>query len=343
MAQDDPRAANESRWRLALRALARIAAFGSVVLIMAGLVGQVLRDRSVTAALLMYIPLPLIGGFAVVLDSLWSGRSLFRPRFGLLVLGMAAVAWSILAMTGSGVVDPPSPGDRVVSVLHWNVQWGGGLFRSPRAWRAQCGAIQGRNPDLIVISEAPAGDWIDRLVADLGPGASFVGMQHDPRSTYWYRLAVCSQWPVRLDRRLSLPGGSGMSVVAKVEGRPIRLLVVDGISLPTRSRLPFLRAIAAACRDAETAGRPFDVILGDFNTPSRSLGFDDLAAIGYRLAGRASAGWRGTFPSWLPVYDIDHVWLGRRVRLGACTFFNGPYTDHRGQVVHVLLPEELRE
>ena len=79
------------------------------------------------------------------------------------------------------------------------------------------------------------------------------------------------------------------------------------------------------------------MIVGDFNTPSRSLGFDELVAEGYRLAGWSSAGWRATFPSWLPVYDIDHIWIAPRSRIGSCEFFNGPWTDHRGQVVRVLI------
>jgi endonuclease/exonuclease/phosphatase family metal-dependent hydrolase len=200
-----------------------------------------------------------------------------------------------------------------------------------------------RQPDLIILSEAPPGDWIERLVGDLGPGANFVGIHHDPRSPYWYRLAVCSRWPVRMDRRLPLPGGMGIGVVADIEGRLIRMLVVDGISSPFRSRLPFLRAIARACEEADATGRPFDLVLGDFNTPSRSLGFDELDALGYRLAGRSARGWRATFPSWLPIYDIDHVWFRAALRLGSCAFFNGPHTDHRGQVVRVLLPKEHRE
>jgi endonuclease/exonuclease/phosphatase (EEP) superfamily protein YafD len=101
-----------------------------------------------------------------------------------------------------------------------------------------------------------------------------------------------------------------------------------------------LHAIAAACREADSIGRPYDLILGDFNTPSRSPGFDELEEIGYRLAGRSALGWRGTFPALAPVYDIDHVWLGPRIRLDSCTFFHGPYTDHRGQIVRVLLTKD---
>ena len=113
----------------------------------------------------------------------------------------------------------------------------------------------------------------------------------------------------RLEKRMPLPGGVAMSVTADVRGRTMRLLVVDGKSNPFQSRLPFLRAIAQICREAAGEGRPFDAVAGDFNTPSRSIGFDALTAQGYTLASRSAAGWRGTFPSWLPIYDIDHVWL----------------------------------
>ena len=110
---------------------------------------------------------------------------------------------------------------------------------------------------------------------------------------------------------IPLPRGMAMSVTAEVRGRSLRLLVVNGESSPLQSRLPFLQAIAEACKEASALGRPYDFVVGDFNTPSRSIGFDELAAQGYRLAGRSSSGWRATFPAWLPVYDIDHVWLGR--------------------------------
>ena len=123
-----------------------------------------------------------------------------------------------------------------------------------------------------------------------------------------------------------------MSVTVEVRGRPIHILAVDGQSNPFRSRLPFLRAIATTCRAAAENGRPFDIVAGDFNTPSRSLGFDDLLGQGYRFASQSARGWRATFPAWLPVYDIDHVLIGHGCRISWCALFNGPATDHRGQV-----------
>ncbi len=337
----DPLTMRHTARRQRLEALARAAAVGSAVLVVAGLTGQIIRDRSVPAALLMYIPLPLVGAAAVALDLAVRGRSVPRLRFGAAVLGLVAIAWSAWAMTGRGDVEQPRTGDRDVSVLQWNVQWGGGFFGTPDTWAAQRRTIVGMAPDLVVLSEPPPPDWLDRLIADLGPGASHAGVHQGPPNSYWYGMAVCSRWPVRTDDHWKLPGGIAMSVIAEVRGRPIRLLVVDGVSTPTRSRLPFLRAVAANCRTAEAQGRPFDLVLGDFNTPSRSIGFDELEALGFRLAGRSARGWRGTFPAWLPVYDIDHLWLAAGNRPASCAFFNGPNTDHRGQFVRILLPREI--
>ena len=309
-------------------------------MIACGLFGQVVRDRTAALALFMYIPLPLLGPAGVVLDGAMRGRAIPRLRFGLGALGLTATAWSALTLFGTGQSQAASSNDAEVAILQWNVLWGGGRSRSPESWRAQRSAILAKGPDVIILNEAPPDDWLERLVAELGPGGSCVGVYHDPSSPYWYCLAVCSRWPLRLEGKVPLPGGAGMAVTADVRGRRWRLLVVDGISSPRRSRLPFLQAIAVACREAEAAGKPFDAIAGDFNTPSRSIGFDELTALGYRLAGRSAPGWRGTFPAFLPAYDIDHVWLADRRSVGSCAFFNGPYSDHRGQLVRAFVPEK---
>ena len=266
--------------------LGDLAAVGSAILIVVGLAGQAIRDRTVATALMMYVPLLPLGLAALGLDLLCRGRSWPRLRFGSTLIGILAIGWSTITMMGTGAKSERREGDEEVTLLQWNVLWGGGHFRGPKAWKAQRSAITDRNPDLVVLSEAPPDDWLGQLTGDLGEGASHVGIFHDPMSPYWYRIAVCSRWPIRLEGRVPLPGGAAMSVTAEVRGRGYRLLVVDGVSSPFRSRLPFLRAVAEACRDAASTGRPFDCVVGDFNTPSRSLGFDELADQGYHLASR---------------------------------------------------------
>jgi len=309
--------------------------------IVAGLIGQLIRDRSVATAILMYIPVLPVSMLGLALDLAFRGRALPPARFTLSTLAVIGAAATAAPMIGWGALNSARATEQDVSVLHWNVQSGGGLFYSPQSWLAQRHEIVRHKPDLIVLSEAPPAAWIDQLVADLGPGASRAGVEHLRGSCYWHGLAVCSRWPVRLEEVISFPNGEGMSVIVDVDRRPLRILVVDGKSNPFVSRLPFLGGIVATSRAARDAGRPFDVIVGDFNTPSRSLGFDPLVKQGYALASDSAAGWRATFPSWLPIYDIDHVWLAPELRVGRASFFNGPYSDHRGQIAHLLVPAEV--
>jgi endonuclease/exonuclease/phosphatase family metal-dependent hydrolase len=320
-------------------ALARLIALGSVTVIIAGLSGQLVRDRSVSMAILMYLPVLPVSVLAAIFDLALRGKALPRVRFGLTILATAGIALSAIPMIGSGAVRAPRSGERGISLLHWNVQWGGGLFRNSQTWTAQRSEILRHKPGIVILSEAPTGAWVDQLVADLGPGATRAHIEHESGNPYWYGLAVCSRWPVLFEEGVALPNGKGMSVTVTTASGPLRILVVDGMSSPFLSRLPFLNAVIAACHAARIAGRPYDLVVGDFNTPSRSLGFDRLIEEGYTLASRSAAGWRATFPSWLPVYDIDHVWLGRGLRVGSARFFNGPHTDHRGQIARIVVPE----
>ena len=307
--------------------------------IVAGLVGQVVRDRSVAFAVLMYLPLLPAGLTAIVIDLILRGRAISRAPFGLALLGMVASIWTVATMIGVSQTTTPLAGSLEISLLHWNIQWGGGLFRSQQTWAAQRSEILKRDADIIVLTELPPVDWMAHLVDEMGKGASTVYLEHDRASGREFRMAVCSRWPIQLNERVSLPGGAGMSVTAEVRHRRLRLLCVDGQSDPFRSRLPFLVAITDLCRAASAAGRPFDVVVGDFNTPAHSLGFDAIMDQGYTLASKSDAGWRGTFPSWLPLYDIDHVWLRPGLGVRSCRLFNGPATDHRGQFVHFRLAD----
>ncbi len=219
-------------------------------------------------------------------------------------------------------------------MLHWNVLWGGGKDRNPAKWATIRREILRQGADLVVLSEAPPNDWLDQLAEEMGPGASRVQVENGPGDGYWFKLVVfSSKGPLRFLRREPVADGAGMVVEAEVRGRMVRLLVVDARSNPLLPREPRLLDVADACRRAREAGEPFDVVLGDFNTPSRSLGFDAIEAEGYALAARSCRGWRGTFPSFLPIYDIDHVFIRRDDPLLGCRLFTNLASDHRGQVV----------
>jgi endonuclease/exonuclease/phosphatase (EEP) superfamily protein YafD len=118
----------------------------------------------------------------------------------------------------------------------------------------------------------------------------------------------------------------------------MRILVVDGESSPLLSRTQRLSDVLALTRAASKRGQSIDLIAGDFNAVGRSIGFDAFADKGFRLASDRARGWRGTFPSWCPLYDIDHVWVGGYPSATECTFVTNRHTDHRGQVVRVRMP-----
>jgi endonuclease/exonuclease/phosphatase family metal-dependent hydrolase len=303
---------------------------GLALLIAAGLVGQAVRDRSVLWALLMYLPLLPLGVVALVASLAWRKGRWRGVRGGLTLLSVVALIVGSLPLIGFGANERRVDLHDVV-VLHWNVKWGGGLWPTPSSWSAQRTTICRRSPDIVVLSEAPNDAWLTELAEDLGPDVSYVRVRHHQGSSHAYRLVVFARRPIRLEGLVPLPGGTAMAVSAG----PLRLFVVDGVSDPFRSRRPFLDAIATSCRDAAKAGRQFDIVAGDFNTPSRSLWFQGLAEQGYHLASRSWNGWRATFPAWVPLYDIDHIWVAPHWRVTACNLFFGPASDHRGQVVRV--------
>ena len=321
-----------------LRLARPVIAYGLVLGIALGAAGQVVRDRSIAWALLMYLPLVPLGLTAVAFDGILRGRALPGGRFVLGAIGLAAALGGSLPMIGLG--PEPVIGDGPeISVLHWNVIWGGGRKRSPARWASIRREVIGRGADLVVLSEAPPDDWLDQLVAEMGPGASRVLVENGPKDAYWFKLVVCSKGPLRLIRRETIANGAGMVVEAEVRGRSVRLLVVDAQSHPLIPRSPRLLDLATACRRAREAGEPIDIVAGDFNSLSRSLGFDAIAAEGYALASRLTRGWRGTFPSFLPVYDIDHVFVRRDCPMLGSEFFTNLASDHRGQIARFRVPE----
>ena len=198
-----------------------------------------------------------------------------------------------------------------ISVLHWNVLWGAARTRSPASWAAIRREILGQGADLVVLSEAPPDDWLDQLVGDMGPGASRVQVENGPADAYWFKLVVCLEGaapaaPPRADRRRRGDGrrgrGPGPDGPPAGRRRPEPPAAAPRAEAPGhRRRLPTGQGGGRADR---RRGRRLQQPLAEPRL-RRDRGR------GYALAARSSRGWRGTFPSFLPVYDIDHVFVRR--------------------------------
>src|SRR4051812_16561085 len=84
--------------RRTLRKVPALLTVGTLLALSLGAVGQLARDRSVVLALMVYVPLPLVGAWAAAFDLLRRGRAVPRVRFGLAGAGIAAALVGTLPM-----------------------------------------------------------------------------------------------------------------------------------------------------------------------------------------------------------------------------------------------------
>jgi len=328
----DPKAP-PARARRAFRLAVANLTFFLCFLLGLSLLGHLVRDRAVWLALLMDLPLLPIALAVLLLDLARRGRSIPRARFLVTVVALAAAVWSLRTMTGHGADVRHSPAPPL-NIVQWNTQWGGP--GGDPTWALTADAIAAQAPDIVVLNEAPTGPALDQLCRRLGRTWTIAWRENAPGSPYWYRIAVASRWRVVLEREVSVPNGAAIAVLIEPpDAPPLRVLAVDGVSDPRVPRTPMLSAVLDYCRLQSHANRPIDVIAGDFNTVSTSVGFDHYERNYFRLASGRCTGWRGTFPSVLPLYDIDHIWLGPRLRPVSCRMLSSGSTDHRGQAAVV--------
>ena len=267
--------------RRLLRALSRLLVPTVLLLNALGLVGFFVRDRSLILAFLLYLPLLPLGVCSVGLG-LGLRRSISRRlRDVLIVTGLVSIitcsSWMLGRGPGAGTTRQPS---RTLSLLHWNVQWGRYWNHPQTEWKAMVTEIVGHNPDILVLSEAPPYYGMYRALDRL-PGHRFVAfVQSNRADRHTYHLFVLARWPVRLIERVLISNGAAAVVQVDHPERPVRLLFVDGQSKITRKRTPMLHDIARACSQAYNSSEPIDLVVGDFNAVSRSIGFDALESAG---------------------------------------------------------------
>ena len=324
------------------RLVGRLLTIATVLLILLAVIGHTVRDRTVELALLMYIPLLPLGLWAILLDGLQAGRSWPSFRFSLTFIGLGLMSWGGLSMLGTGGAETDLGPSTKVSVLHWNVYWGG----RKNSWKSSISQdIMRHNPDIAILSETPSKYRLNFLLKPMGWSTI---MYEETRGN---PLAVCSSWPLRFERYVKIRGADAMTVIVTVHGQPLRVLAVDGgrnmskkfqvlsKQVLPRWRVPMLTDIVQTIEAYHAKGQPVDIIAGDFNAISRSIGFDRFADAGggYYLASKFSWNWRGTWKSYLPLYDIDHVWIHKRFQGLRAELFTNPMSDHYGQLVQFQL------
>lgn len=327
-----PKPARLRRWiRIAID-------LGVVAAFLAAVAGHYLRDRYAPLAVLTYFPLAPVAAGAFVWDLLRRGRVFGRARFGLAIVALVFVVIGGRWMWATQPLDAlESANVGPIRLIHWNVKWGGGLRSPGEHWDSIADELAVQTPDVIVLSESPrqiARDGSDWTFAEDWSTVRWYGRM---RGGYYWSLVVSSRWPTRELWRRYLKGGVAMRIDVEMPDGPLRLLVVDGVSDPRRDRLPYLNAIADLVELAEHADEPIDVVVGDFNALSRSIGFDRYAEapLNLRLAARHGGGWRATGPAILPVIDVDHAWLAPPMRLTGVERFTRWPSDHVGYALEL--------
>jgi len=336
--------------------------FGITSTIVAAIVvlvgAQIIRDRALWLFYCMYVPMWAIAIAAVAWDLLLIGRAL-PLRFLMLCIGAATGMLAVGMMWAPARVAEGDASQPTLTVLQWNVQWGG--LSGPVSLEKIVGEIVARRPQIICLSEAPPQQYFDHYwKLQAGPDWHIASANGNSHSFSWYRLTVLSRAPVRQNGFWPLETGvAALFEVAVPESplRPLRVLMVDLESEPSVPRTPSLLQVAALVDKHAARGTPIDFVLGDFNTPSRFRGFDAISAAGegYERAALWSGQWRATWPSrlvlpfrgrdrefrntWrLSTLDIDHIWVRSKLDVVAAAIFTNFAVDHRGQTVTVRLP-----
>lgn len=294
---------------------------------LSAIVGQLCTDRVWLIATLMYLPLPVFALAVMVIDLLCSGRTVKGFRFALGVLGLVALLWQTPNLVGVSLPDPAA-GTSSVRLLQWNVMWGGS-FAAPNHWERIEQRILDCHADVIVLTEVPTQPGpTDQLLAKLGEGWHSVAhdyTNHD--DSYWSRQRVFARYPLRLVDSRSTRFATAALVQVDAP-TPWRVLIVDGIS-GLGDKTASLHFFADLAREYGNV----DVVCGDFNAISQSHGFEALRSLGFRDASGYAGTLRPTWPSVMPVYQLDHVMLASHVYLLKTDTFYNAGTDHRGTVV----------
>lgn len=315
----------------------------TLAIILLALIAQIVRDISIFWALLLYMPLLPLGLWAIVWSLTWRGKSVLL-FYSLMLIGLVAMGVQGQQFLRFFPQQTLPQQANSIRLLHWNVLWGGKFPLSSKpyqgSWESLSQAILQQQANIIVLSEPPQDKRLFALADQLDDDWQMIHFQAANKCTERCILfTVLSPYPMHIERYINPRHGNAFIVRLNMPQGIFRLLVVDGISQYTQLRTPFLHDIQQTVIEQYEKQQPIDVIVGDFNAVRRSQGFDDYPIMGdgYWLAADKTLGWRGTWKSYAPLFDIDHIWVNRRYQAVYTKFLFNWASDHHGQLVTFYL------
>lgn len=296
----------------------RLAQLALVIAAAALVVRLSVKDRFVATGVVYYgFPLPVIAGLLVMAAAAWLRNRKYAP--GLAVMGLAVfcvVAWCRETCYSN---PPRAAHTNRVRILLWNA---GRPHGDPSEMFERLAAHRADVMVLVESGDAASAGVVPSLSAgfnvhDFGGGITVIARgaitqpqlhKHGTRN----RIAAC---------------------IVTLEGGPLPFLVVDLDSNPLVSRRESLRKVTEMQAQA-----PALVVLGDFNTPSDSVWFDDLRRDFLESFEAAGSGLHATWPSYLPILAIDHIWVHRSLETCSSAIITTFDSDHRIVLADVQWP-----
>ena len=288
--------------------------------------GQLFRDLTAWTAFLFYIPSPALAGMALMATgwAIWRRKRLPPwARFGPPLLAAAALgaSWgeNPRFLFRASTLDL-APNGRAVRLVHWNV------CRGCLGWNEAVTALQAWDADLLVLSEYPKRMDVRATAAALGPtyqGRRFGTLALFARGAKTGVESLLNEYELEVHRITWERTGTAEPV-------RLRILAVDVVASPRIPRDPqLLRIQQSIARETP------DLVLGDFNAPRRSWRLQRLPDGYHDAYDLAGAGWAGTWPSPFPLWAIDHVIAGPRIRVRSYRLPFSWRSDHRAQLVEL--------
>lgn len=85
------------------------------------------------------------------------------------------------------------------------------------------------------------------------------------------------------------------------------------------------------------------IVMGDFNTPLESVHFQKLRDLGMQHAHEtAGSGLAETWPGWIPLLSIDHVWISKEMQVNRSNYGRPNGSDHRPVIAGFRLKKAER-
>ncbi len=299
---------------------------GLVTALAGWIVGRFCSDRYYWSQFLLWIPTPAIlltAGLGLLMS--WRRhrkrrRIVTRHRVWIAALFLLAVYFFVIEHRFVGRAPAPAPDD--LKILVWT------MSHAKNDVDAHRRMVLDGDADISFLTHAYGMDWPAILPDLLGEQGLFVRV-----GPHWVltRVRVMEISPI-----VAL-NGIDLSLIrfdtTERFGRPLTVCVIDLPSDPTIGRAAQAEQIVAWL--ASSNAPPFDLVVGDCNTPRGSWSLDRMFPGTHNAFNDAGRGYGATFHRVFPLYHIDQMLLADDLAATSYRLIDPDVGRHRLQIATI--------